>query len=303
MHRVSMVGDAGRVTGWHCRASCPHLRPHVGPSRCLRVGRLRARRNAHSQLADDHRAVNVFCPDDHLAIGAGSAVGFVRADGAIDADRVAAGAADTSRARSVPDEMGLAAARCAGQLRGEGPRASRAPQPSASGPQPQSASLPGITDRAGALPSRGIYKIGKPYTVAGKTYVPAEDPNYDETGTASWYGDGFHGGPTANGEIYDMHLLTAAHKTLPMPSYAYVHNPVNGRTIMVRINNRGPFKGNRIIDLSHEAARQLDFKARGLATVRVTYAGRAPLDGNDHAERAFLAQQPWYRSEIAAGTH
>jgi rare lipoprotein A (peptidoglycan hydrolase) len=152
-----------------------------------------------------------------------------------------------------------------------------------------------------SLPSRGIYKIGKPYTVAGKTYVPAEDPNYDETGTASWYGDGFHGGPTANGEVYDMHLLTAAHKTLPMPSYAYVHNPVNGRTIMVRINNRGPFKGDRIIDLSHEAARQLDFKARGLATVRVTYAGPAPLDGRDKAERAFLAQQPWYHSEIAAG--
>jgi rare lipoprotein A len=81
-----------------------------------------------------------------------------------------------------------------------------------------------------------------------------------------------------------------------------VHNPVNGRTIMVRINNRGPFKGDRIIDLSREAARQLDFKARGLATVRVTYAGPAPLDGNDDAERSFLAQQAWYRAEVAAGT-
>lgn len=169
-----------------------------------------------------------------------------------------------------------------------GPRASsRQPLPSAMRP----------------LPSRGVYKIGKPYTIAGNTYVPAEDPTYDETGTASWYGDGFHGGPTANGEVYDMHLLTAAHKTLPMPSYAYVHNPVNGRTIMVRINNRGPFKGNRIIDLSREAARLLDFKARGLATVRVTYAGRAPLNGSDHAERAFLAQQPWYHTEVAAGAN
>jgi rare lipoprotein A (peptidoglycan hydrolase) len=176
-----------------------------------------------------------------------------------------------------------------------GPRASGPQQPSASsGPLSPSGSRP--------LPSRGIYKIGRPYTVAGKTYVPAEDPNYDETGTASWYGDGFHGGPTANGEVYDMHLLTAAHKTLPMPSYAYVHNPVNGRAIMVRVNNRGPFKGERIIDLSYEAARQLDFKARGLATVRVTYAGPAPLDGNDKAERAFLAKQHWYRAEIAAGT-
>lgn len=151
------------------------------------------------------------------------------------------------------------------------------------------------------LPKRGVYKVGKPYTVAGKTYVPAEDPNYDETGTASWYGDGFHGGPTANGEVYDMHLLTAAHKTLPMPSYAYVHNPVNGRTIMVRINNRGPFKGDRIIDLSREAARLLDFKHRGLATVRVTYAGPAPLDGSDDAERAFLAQQAWYTPAITVG--
>jgi rare lipoprotein A (peptidoglycan hydrolase) len=178
---------------------------------------------------------------------------------------------------------------------GRGPRASRAQPPSASPGWP-------APTASRSLPSRGIYKIGKPYTVAGKTYVPAENPNYDETGIASWYGDGFHGGPTANGEVYDMHLLTAAHKTLPMPSYAYVHNPVNGRTIMVRINNRGPFKGNRIIDLSHEAARQLDFQARGLATVRVTYAGPAPLDGNDTSERAFLAQQPWYRSEVAAGT-
>ncbi len=167
---------------------------------------------------------------------------------------------------------------------------------------PRASSGPPSPSAFRALPSRGVYKIGKPYTVAGKTYVPAEDPDYDETGTASWYGDGFHGGPTANGEVYDMHLLTAAHKTLPMPSHAYVHNPVNGRTIMVRINNRGPFKGDRIIDLSHEAARQLDFKARGLATVRVTYAGPAPLDGNDKTERAFLARQPWYRAEIAAGT-
>jgi rare lipoprotein A (peptidoglycan hydrolase) len=184
-----------------------------------------------------------------------------------------------------------------------GPRASRASSPGASGrPQP-SASGPLLPSAMRPLPSRGIYKIGKPYTIAGNTYVPAEDPTYDETGTASWYGDGFHGGPTANGEVYDMHLLTAAHKTLPMPSYAYVHNPVNGRTIMVRINNRGPFKGDRIIDLSREAARLLDFKARGLATVRVTYAGRAPLNGSDHAERAFLAQQPWYHTEVAAGAN
>lgn len=152
-----------------------------------------------------------------------------------------------------------------------------------------------------ALPGTGIYKVGRPYTVAGRTYVPAEDPNYEEVGVASWYGPGFHGGVTANGETYDMHRLTAAHRTLPMPSYAYVHNPANGRTIMVRINNRGPFKGDRIIDLSKEAARLLDFKGRGLATVRVTYAGRAPLDGSDHAERAHLERQPWYHQAASLG--
>lgn len=170
-----------------------------------------------------------------------------------------------------------------GDCASRGPRAAR-PLPMAQGPA-----------------GRGVYKIGKPYTVAGRTYVPAENPNYDETGTASWYGDDFHGGPTANGEVFDMNRLTAAHKTLPMPSYAYVHNPVNGRTIMVRINNRGPFKGDRLIDLSHEAARLLDFQKRGLATVRVTYAGRAPLDGNDQAERAFLERQAWYRQTVTLG--
>jgi rare lipoprotein A (peptidoglycan hydrolase) len=152
-----------------------------------------------------------------------------------------------------------------------------------------------------ALPGRGVYKVGRPYTVGGRTYVPAEDPAYDEVGIASWYGADFHGGPTANGEIFDMHRLTAAHRTLPMPSYAYVQNPANGRMIMVRINNRGPFKGDRIIDLSKEAARLLDFKGRGLAAVRVTYAGRAPLDGSDHAERAFLERQPWYRQAVTLG--
>ena len=149
------------------------------------------------------------------------------------------------------------------------------------------------------LPVRGVYKVGKPYTVAGRTYVPTENPTYDEVGTASWYGGDFHGGKTANGEVFDMHALTAAHKTLPLPSYAYVRNEANGRTIMVRINNRGPFAGDRLIDLSHAAARLLGFAGHGLAKVRVTYVGRAPLDGSDHAERAFLAQQPWYGPEMA----
>lgn len=150
-----------------------------------------------------------------------------------------------------------------------------------------------------SLPVRGVYKIGKPYTVKGRTYVPKEDPNYSEVGTASWYGRDFHGGKTANGEVFDMHALTAAHKTLPLPSYAYVRNESNGRTVMVRINNRGPFAGDRIVDLSHAAAQALGFAGNGLAKVRVTYVGPAPLEGGDHAERAFLAQQPWFGPEVA----
>lgn len=112
-------------------------------------------------------------------------------------------------------------------------------------------------------------KIGKPYSVAGKMYYPQYDPHYDERGIASWYGPGFHGKKTANGEIYDQHALTAAHKTLPMPSLVQVTNLNTGKKITVRITDRGPFKAGRIIDLSQGAAEALDIK--GLAKVRVEY--------------------------------
>lgn len=141
----------------------------------------------------------------------------------------------------------------------------------------------------------GIYKIGNPYKVAGKWYVPRHDPHYDATGTASWYGDEFHGRKTANGEVFDKFALTAAHPTLPLPSYVYVTNLENGRTVLVRINDRGPYTGGRIIDLSHTAASHLDFHEKGVARVRVRYAGRAPLNGDDSRERLFLASQPWAR--------
>lgn len=144
----------------------------------------------------------------------------------------------------------------------------------------------------------GHYKVGKPYKVAGRTYVPREDRSYDRTGVASWYGEAFHGRRTANGEIYDMHALTAGHPTLPLPSYAYVTNRDNGRTILVRINDRGPYVGNRIIDLSWRSARELGFTREGLARVRVRYAGRAPLNGNDAAERQHLASQSWHRGNV-----
>lgn len=140
----------------------------------------------------------------------------------------------------------------------------------------------------------GAYKLGTPYRISGRWYIPQEDPAYDRIGVASWYGEDFHGRKTANGEIYDMGALTAAHPTLPLPSYAYVTNLENGRTVLVRINDRGPYAKDRIVDLSRHAARVLGFEGQGLAHVRVRYAGRAPLDGSDRREQAFLASQPWY---------
>ncbi|WP_368413107.1 septal ring lytic transglycosylase RlpA family protein [Dongia sp.] len=115
----------------------------------------------------------------------------------------------------------------------------------------------------------GPYKIGKPYQVKGVWYYPQADYNYNETGIASWYGPGFHAKQTANGETYDENDLTAAHKTLPMPSLVRVTNLENGRSIVVRINDRGPFVNNRIIDMSRRGAQLLAFEQNGTAKVRV----------------------------------
>src|SRR5467141_99973 len=127
----------------------------------------------------------------------------------------------------------------------------------------------------------GTYRVGKPYTVGGRIYVPEEDTNYREEGLASWYGDDFHGRLTANGEAFDMGALTAAHPTLPMPCYARVTNLGNGKSLIVRVNDRGPYHGNRLIDVSNKAAELLEFKGNGIARVRVEYVGRAPLEGSD----------------------
>jgi rare lipoprotein A len=127
----------------------------------------------------------------------------------------------------------------------------------------------------------GTYRVGKPYMVAGRMYVPEEDVNYREDGLASWYGDDFHGRLTANGEVFDMDALTAAHPTLPMPCYARVTNLTNGKSLIVRVNDRGPYHGNRLIDVSNKAAELLEFKSNGVARVRVEYVGRAPLEGTD----------------------
>ena len=141
----------------------------------------------------------------------------------------------------------------------------------------------------------GYYQIGEPYEVAGLAYTPREDPGYDRVGSASWYGELFHGRRTSNGEIYDMDRLSAAHPTLPLPVYARVTNLNNGRSIVVRINDRGPFARDRIIDLSRRSAEVLGFRNQGTATVRVKYLGRAPLNGDDRYEQGYLATQSWAR--------
>ena len=127
----------------------------------------------------------------------------------------------------------------------------------------------------------GTYRVGRPYTVGGRMYVPEEDRNYSATGLASWYGDDFHGRQTANGEVFDMTSISAAHPTLPMPSYARVTNLANGKSLIVRVNDRGPYHANRVMDVSYRAAKLLEFERMGTARVRVDYVGRASLDGSD----------------------
>lgn len=126
---------------------------------------------------------------------------------------------------------------------------------------------PGSPESATA--GHGVYKVGKPYEVNGVWYYPHVDYNYDETGIASWYGPDFHEKRTANGEVYDMNALTAAHKTLPLPSIVRVINLRNGRAVNLRVNDRGPFVNGRIIDVSRRAAQLLGFAAQGTAPVRV----------------------------------
>ncbi|HEV2678006.1 MAG TPA: septal ring lytic transglycosylase RlpA family protein [Aliidongia sp.] len=131
------------------------------------------------------------------------------------------------------------------------------------------ASKPAAVQTSSAEKSQGTFKIGKPYPVNGVWYYPSADLNYDETGIASWYGPDFHEKATANGEQFDQNALSAAHKTLPLPSIVQVTNLENGRSIEVRVNDRGPFVGNRIIDLSRRSAQLLGFEGQGTAKVRV----------------------------------
>ena len=163
-----------------------------------------------------------------------------------------------------------------------------------------SSSSPRLVADVQSIPKGGgTYKLGSPYKIAGRWYIPTEDPLYNRAGIASWYGTDFHGRKTANGEIYDMNALTAAHPTLPIPSYAYVTSLATGRTVLVRINDRGPYAHNRIMDLSRRTAEVLGVAKAGLAEVRVRYAGRAPLNGDDSHEQRFLASQSWARTIVA----
>lgn len=143
-------------------------------------------------------------------------------------------------------------------------------------------SSPRVVTSGEAVPKGGgTYRVGKPYTVAGRVYVPQENTKYRAEGLASWYGDAFHGRLTANGEVFDMGSLSAAHPTLPLPCYVRVTNLGNSKSVVVRVNDRGPYHGNRLIDVSNKAAELLEFKRNGVAPVRVEYVGRAPLEGSD----------------------
>ncbi len=148
----------------------------------------------------------------------------------------------------------------------------------------------------------GAYRVGKPYVIAGRTYVPQENPDYKAEGIASWYGDDFHGRRTANGEVFDRASISAAHPTLPMPSYVRVTNLRNERSIIVRINDRGPYHQNRVIDVSHRTADLLGFSSNGVAKVRVEFVGRAPLDGSDDRKLMATLRQDGTPAEAPANS-
>ncbi|MCM2504451.1 septal ring lytic transglycosylase RlpA family protein [Aureimonas altamirensis] len=193
--------------------------------------------------------------------------------------------ADASRARVAPVVIAVCAtAFLAACQSGSSTHAELAPEPDA--PAFTSAEYgveasPRVSNLKQVRKGGGRDHVGKPYKVKGKWYYPKEDENYEKAGKASWYGANFHGRLTANGEVYDMYHLSAAHPTFPLPSYARVTNKSNGNSVLVRVNDRGPFSHNRIVDVSSKAADVLGFKSAGIADVKVEYVGRAPVDGDD----------------------
>ncbi len=170
--------------------------------------------------------------------------------------------------------VGLIAANCAQQKTASGGRTVD--------PRYGVAASPRVVGENDPVPKGGGREmVGRPYVVAGRTYVPRETPDYARVGTASWYGSAFHGRLTANGEVFDRHSIAAAHPTMPLPSYARVTNLDNNRSIIVRVNDRGPYHGKRIVDVSQRAAEALAFKHMGTAKVRLEYVGRASTAGSD----------------------
>jgi rare lipoprotein A len=171
--------------------------------------------------------------------------------------------------------IALMAANCSSNVRGGiDPKYGVAPSPKV------------VADGQPVPKGGGREMVGKPYTVAGRTYVPNATPRPAE-GLASWYGANFHGRMTANGEVFDRDSIAAAHTTMPLPSYARVTNLQNGHSMIVRVNDRGPFHDNRVIDVSERAAMALGFRRQGTARVRVEYVGRASTNGSD--DRILLA--------------
>ena len=163
----------------------------------------------------------------------------------------------------------------AGETRSFGP----APLAAAGIGEPIALRTAATSTRSAIQEQLAVPYAGPPYQVNGRWYVPAQEPNYNEVGIASWYGPTFHGKDSASGEVFDENAMTAAHPTLPIPSMVRVTNLENGRVVLVRINDRGPFVDDRIIDLSKAAGAALNMHAKGTAKVRVEYVGAAPLNG------------------------
>ncbi|MDH5723051.1 MAG: septal ring lytic transglycosylase RlpA family protein [Alphaproteobacteria bacterium] len=158
-----------------------------------------------------------------------------------------------------------------------------------------------------SVPSKGYYKVGSPYVINGKRYYPSVDYGYNKTGIASWYGPNFHGKSTANGEIFDQNELTAAHKTLPLPSIVRVTNLENGKSIVARVNDRGPYAHGRIIDMSKRSAELLGFKNQGTAKVRVQVlepesrmVAKVAQNGQDTGGMEVAMNRPNYKSPSPA---
>lgn len=148
-----------------------------------------------------------------------------------------------------------------------------------------SSASPKVVSTSERVPVGGGYrKVGKPYIIAGRLYQPSDPTHYSETGLASWYGEDFHGRLTANGEVFNTFSVSAAHPTLPMPSYVRVTNLNNGRSIIARVNDRGPFHSNRLLDVSERVAEALAFRNAGTSKVKIDYLGKAPQEGSDDAQ-------------------